>query len=252
MSRFADDDGSAEPGAAAALAAFAAGRASEHDAVQALSRTRMLVPVVAAEAAGRPAGEGGSGAAAARQAGAARAGAARAGPADAASVHRSSEMSVPTLVGRDGRRAVLAFTSVAALGRWRAGARPVPTAAIDVWRAAVADDCAVVIDVAGPMPLAVDGARLRALALGEPAPPPQQDPDVITAVRAAGAGQPGVTAVSLAAGTGSSDLVVRLTLAPGLSDRQRKQAAGAVAEAVLGQLGARLRRGIAVAIETAG
>jgi hypothetical protein len=243
MSRFADDDGSAEPGAAAALAAFAAGQASERDAVQALSRTRMLVPVVAAEAAGRPAGEGGSAAAPARQAGAAKAG--------PASVHRS-EMSVPTLVGRDGRRAVLAFTSVAALGRWRAGARPVPTEAIDVWRAAVADDCAVVIDVAGPVPLAVDGARLRALALGEPVPPPQQDPDVIAAVRAAGAGQPGVTAISLAAGTGGSDLAVRLKLAPGLSNGQRQRAAAAVAEAVLGQLGARLRRGIAVAIETEG
>jgi hypothetical protein len=147
---------------------------------------------------------------------------------------------------------VLAFTSVAALARWRAGARPVPTEAIDVWRAAVADDCAVVIDVAGPVPLAVDGARLRALALGGPVPPPQQDPDVIAAVRAAGAGQPGVTAVSLAAGTGGSDLAVRLTLAPGLSNGQRQQAAGAVAEAVLGQLGVRLQRGITVAIETAG
>ncbi len=214
--RFAGDDGGAAPQAAQALAAYAAGQGSEHDAVRALTGTRLLVPLVAA---------------------------AGTGPA--------SEMSLPTLVGQDGRPAVLAFTCVAALARWRPDARPVPTQAGDVWRAAVAEGCAVVVDVAGPAPLAVDGARLSALARGEPAPPPHQDPDVLAAVREAVARRPEVAAAGLAPGVQGSDLVLRLTLAGGLSEDQRQQAASGVAEAVLARLGGRLRRGIAVAIAAA-
>jgi SseB protein N-terminal domain len=239
----------------------------------------MLVPVVAAEVTVGPAEEGGgepagappasaagapqasaagappasaAGAPQASAAGAPQASAAGASPASAAGAHRASEMSIPTLVGQDGRRAVLAFTSVAALARWRADARPVPTEAIDVWRAAVADGSAVVVDIAGPVPLAVDGARLSALALGEPVPPVHQDPDVLAAVRAAGAAQPGVTAISLAAGPDGSDLAIRLRLAAGLSGGQRQQAASELAEAVLAGLGGRLRRGIAVLIDPGG
>jgi hypothetical protein len=48
-SKFAADDGSADPAAAAALAAFAAGTGSEHAALTALAGVRLLVPVVAAE-----------------------------------------------------------------------------------------------------------------------------------------------------------------------------------------------------------
>lgn len=237
-SRFAADDGSAEPRAAAALSAYAAGQGSEHDAIQALCGTRMLVPIVAATVSGGPAGEGGGGAERAHQ-------------ASAADAHRASEMSIPTLVGQDGRRAVLAFTSVAALARWRADARPVPTAAIDVWRAAAAEGSAVVVDVAGPVPLAIDGVRLSALARGEPVPLPHQDPEVLAAVRAAGTGPPGITVISLAAGPDGSDLTIRLRLAAGLSESQRQQAAAGLAQAVLAQLGGRLRRGIAVVIDAA-
>ena len=52
-SKFAADDGSADPAAAAALAAFAAGTGSEHAALTALAGVRLLVPVVAAEVPGR-------------------------------------------------------------------------------------------------------------------------------------------------------------------------------------------------------
>jgi hypothetical protein len=39
-----------------------------------------------------------------------------------------------------------------------------------------------VIDVAGPVPLVVEGARLRRLAAGGPPPPAHEDPDVRAAV----------------------------------------------------------------------
>jgi hypothetical protein len=39
-----------------------------------------------------------------------------------------------------------------------------------------------VIDIAGPVPLIVEGARLAALAAGQPPPPAHEDPDVRAAV----------------------------------------------------------------------
>ena len=140
------------------------------------------------------------------------------------------ELAFPTLIGRDGRPALLAFTSLAALVSWRPEARPVPTPAEQVWGTAVADSCAVVIDVAGPVPIAVDGARLAALAAGAPPPDPQHDPDLQADVAAAlaslpaAAGGPGssapdsagpsVVGAELAAGPDGTDLAVRLLIRP--------------------------------------
>ena len=83
---------------------------------------------------------------------------------------KSSDMAAVLLTGRDGRRALLAFTGVDAMGRWRPDARPVPVTARDAARAALADAAdALVVDVAGPASVVVTGRPLRALA-GE-APP---------------------------------------------------------------------------------
>ena len=68
-------------------------------------------------------------------------------------------MALPTLIGKDGRKAVIAFTGTVALKRWRADARPVPVPAARLWPAVAAEQAdAVVIDVAGPVPLVVEGA----------------------------------------------------------------------------------------------
>jgi hypothetical protein len=239
--RCRDDDGSADPAAAAALAAFAAGAGSEHAALLALAATRLLVPVVAGLG---DAGED-------------------AGSAPPGGGEKSSDMSLPTLVGRDGRRAVPAFTSLAALARWQPSARPMPAAADLVWRAAAADACSVVIDVAGPVPLAVEGARLAALAGGRPVPAPDEDPDVQAAVAAAiteaVAQTPAARALAAAAGPGEGalagfvlhpgvhggDLLIELTVAP-MIDAQ--ELAAQVGPAVMQLLGPRLRRGIALAL----
>jgi SseB protein N-terminal domain len=232
--RFRDDDGSADPRAAAALAAFASGEGSEHAALTALSCSRLLVPVVAVAdgqtGEGREGGQTGEG------------GQGRAGG------DKHSEMSLPTLVGRDGRRAVLAFTGLETLARWRADARPVPASAALVWQAAAEDGCAVVVDVAGPVPLAVDGARLAALAGGEPVPLPHDDPDVLSAVRAAAAGQPLITGLGLVPGEAGHDVRIQLTLAPGCGRAAAGETASQFGAAVMASLGGRLRRGIAVAV----
>ena len=99
-------------------------------------------------------------------------------------------MALPTVIGGDGRAALPAFTSAASLARWRPGARPVPVPAAQVWQSGASDASAVVIDIAGPVPFAVDGARLAALAQGRPAPLPHEDPDVTALAREALAAEP--------------------------------------------------------------
>ena len=218
--RFSSDDGAADPVAAAALAAFASGAGSEHAALTSLASVRLLVPVLAA-----PVQDSGPG----------------------VSRDKASEMSIPTLVGSDGRPAVPAFTCLDALVRWRPGARPVLVEAGRVWQSAAADSCAVVLDVAGPVPLAIDGARLAALARAAAVPLPHQDPDVLAEVTQIVAGQPTIDAVRLAAGGADGDLTIELTVSPG-HPGPAADLARIIGAAVLARLGGRLRRGVQVAI----
>ena len=165
---FPGDEGAADPAVQAALTAYASGQGSEHAALTALSRSRLLVPVVAVLA--EPDDEG---------------------------AEKSTDMALPTLVAQDGSRAVLAFTCLDALKRWRSDARPVPVPAASAWLAGTQEASAVVIDVAGPVPLAVEGARLAALAEGRPVPLPHQDPEVLAALHAALACEPLIVAAAV-------------------------------------------------------
>jgi type III secretion system (T3SS) SseB-like protein len=218
--QFRDDDGAADPRVAQALAAYVAGEGSEQAALVALSAARLLVPVVAVLSDGSAAPHG----------------------------DKNSEMVLPTLIGQDGRPAVLAFTCLDTLARWRSNARPVPAEADRVWRAAVADGCAVVIDVAGPVPLAVEGARLGALAAGQPVPPPHEDPDVRAAVEAAVAAEPAISGFHLAASrVDGTDLAIRLSL----TVRDWEPVVDRAASSIAGRLAGRLRRGIEFSVAAA-
>jgi hypothetical protein len=231
--QFRGDRGAAEPRVTGALAAYQAGQGSEHAALTALAASRLLVPVVAVLAEGAAA----DGAAAA--------------DGRAARGDKDSEMMLPTLIGQDGRSAVLAFTGVDTLARWRPNARPVPAEADRVWRAAVADGCAVVIDVAGPVPLAIEGARLAALAAGQPVPPPHQDPDVRAEVQAAVAAEPAIAGFTLAPARDhpqGPDLSVTLYLAKNEPAREKGPAVNRAATTIGARLGTRLRRGIEVIV----
>jgi SseB protein N-terminal domain len=224
------DRGDAEPRVTAALNAFAAGRGSEHAVLTAIASTRLLVPVVpvlAEEAA--PAGE-------------------------QPRREKVSEMAMPTLAGHDGRSAVMAFTCLASLARWRADARPVPVPAAGVWQAAATETGAVIIDVAGPVPFAVDGARLAALAAGRPAPLPHQDADVRAAAAAALAAEPVIAAYQLLPGKDGSDLTVELTLVAGCGPghARAQEAIQRSAERIIAGGGASVRRGIAVSASAGG
>jgi hypothetical protein len=77
---------------------------------------------------------------------------------------KSSEMSLVSMIAKDGRRGLLAFTGIDALRAWDPSARPVPVSGIDAARAALDDDCeALVLDVAGPRMQVVPEVDLVAL-----------------------------------------------------------------------------------------
>ncbi|HEY1000791.1 MAG TPA: SseB family protein [Streptosporangiaceae bacterium] len=223
--QFRDDDGAADPRVTAALAAYYAGQGSEQDALTALAAARLLVPVVAVPA-DDPTVKGGR----------------------AAEGDKNSQMVLPTLIGRDGRPAVLAFTGLDTLARWRPNARPVPAESDRVWRAAVADGCAVVIDVAGPVPVAVEGTRLAALAAGQPVPAAYEDEDVLAEVEAAIAAEPLVASVSMAP-SHQVDLAVRLHLsADSRVGGDWQPAVNHVAQSIAARLAGRLRRGVEISV----
>jgi hypothetical protein len=149
----ATDTGQADPAVRAVLAAYAAGEATEHAMLTVVAGSRLLVPIVAVRA-----------------------------EANADGSEKETEMALPTLVGNDGRKAVMAFTCTSTLRSWREDARPVPVPAARLWAAAQSEADAVVVDIAGPVTVIVEGARLRALASGEAPPPAHQDPDIRAAV----------------------------------------------------------------------
>lgn len=133
---FAGDDGSPDPRLRAAIDAWSSGAATVEDVHAALRAARLLVPVVAVLDEATP--EGGE---------------------------KSSHMATVSLVQPDGRRGLLAFTSLAALGAWDPAARPVPATATAVAAAAVAEGAqGVLVDIAGPIAFAIDGPALSALA----------------------------------------------------------------------------------------
>jgi len=204
VTRPAGDTGGADPAVTTALAAYAAGAATEHAVLTAVAASRLLVPVVAVLA-----------------------------EANADGTEKETEMALPTLIGNDGRKAVIAFTSTDTVRRWRADARPVPVPAARLWPAVAAEQAdAVVIDVAGPVPLVVEGARLRALASGAPPPFPHEDPDIRAQVAAV------TDDFTLEPGSEEAELTITVKT-------QDLAAARAAAGAIAARLAPRLRRGIA-------
>jgi hypothetical protein len=205
VTRPAGDTGAADPAVTAALAAYAAGEATEHAVLTAVASSRLLVPVVAVLA-----------------------------EADSGGTEKETEMALPTLIGADGRKAVIAFTSTGTVTRWRADARPVPVPASGLWPAVAAERAdAVVVDVAGPVPLVIEGARLAALADGAPPPPAHADPDIRAQVAAV------TEDFTLEPGGEHADLTITLKAADPASARD-------IAQSIAARLAPRLRRGVAI------
>lgn len=139
---FAGDDGAPSHRLAIALAAWDAGRAPYSEVLLALEGARVLVPVVAVLGDVEH-------------------------DADGLAREKSSDMATVLLQGADGRLALLAFTGTPALRQWDPTARPVPVTARLAAEAALQDGAAaLVLDVAGPVRLVVEGPDLEGLAGG--------------------------------------------------------------------------------------
>lgn len=144
-SPYTDDDGAPDVALARALAALAADPGAPDlraAALGALATARLLVPVVAVL------------------------GEVEVGP-DGLARDKSSDMATVLLTGADGRTALLAFSGTATLQQWRADARPVPVAAQLAAQTALQEGAAaIVLDVAGPTRLVLEGTDLQAVAAG--------------------------------------------------------------------------------------
>jgi hypothetical protein len=140
---FGDDTGVVAADVAHALSSYAADPAAGYAALLGvLQDARLLVPVVAV-----------LGEVAHDEAGLAR--------------DKSSDMAAVLLTGADGRLALLAFTGTGTMRRWDPQARPVPVPTRQAARAALQDGAAaLVVDVAGPTTVVIEGEDLAGLAAG--------------------------------------------------------------------------------------
>lgn len=139
-SSFPDDDGGQADAVAAALSAYAQDRSAYPQVLAALQSSRLLVPVVALVGEVEYDEQG-------------------------LAHDKSSDMAAVLMQGRDGRMALLAFTGVAQLEAWNPDARPVPVPAQVAAQSAIQDEAAaLLVDVAGPVPVVVQGEDLLGLA----------------------------------------------------------------------------------------
>ncbi|MFG3256553.1 SseB family protein [Streptomyces sp. NPDC048172] len=205
---FSQDDGSADPALAEALAAWRADREAEPRVLAALPHARLLVPVVAVLTESET-GE------------------------DGLRRDKSSEMAVPTLQASGGRSALPAFTSTENLARWRADARPVAVGFAQALQALAHEKAdALVLDVAGPVTYELSGSALYAAAEGRTDTRPAADPAVTDALRAVLAAEPEILGAHLTpGGQGGTDGTLALALAEGAD-------VGAVAQRLAGALAA--------------
>lgn len=135
---YAGDKGEADAGLRALLAG-----AGDHEgylrAVAALCTARFLLPVLAL-------GDDGG---------------------DGPDPDRYAELKAAQLIASDGRTALPAFTGMDAMTAWRADARPVPCRLDELAAWAVeGGSVALLIDLAGPSPLVIEGDLLGELAQG--------------------------------------------------------------------------------------
>ncbi len=184
--------GSACQSATAALAAAHA------DALLALGRSRVLVPLLA------EAGELGL-------------------TPDGRLVEKTQELSIVTVAAPDGRRVMPVFSSVDAMRAWNPTARPIPVPMPQAALAAAQEQTDLIIVDPGTSgsELGVRRTQLEAVALAERISPPWADASVAHAFEAAFGGDVRVVGVRLAPGDPEARLLapetdVLLSLRPGL------------------------------------
>lgn len=84
---------------------------------------------------------------------------------DESGADKDSHMAIVSIVNEAGDKAMLAFSGTQTLNQWNPDARPVPALGRELARAALSDEArALILDVAGPHSLVLEGPALHALA----------------------------------------------------------------------------------------
>jgi hypothetical protein len=185
------DDGSADPALLAALTAFRDGSGGLVAVIEAYRTARLLIPLVADR------GDEGIG-------------------AHGLAVDKTQELSIVTVAAPDGRRVLPVFTSVAAMGRWDATARPVPADGVRTAVAASADDTdLIVIDPGSETEFVIRRPAVWAIAQGIGWEPSFASPEVFAGLQESVGGELAVLDLSVEPGDPESrlhgpELVVRL------------------------------------------
>lgn len=206
------DDGSADPALLAALTAFRAGTAGQADVVDAYRSARLLIPLLADK------GDEGVG-------------------AHGLAVDKTQELSIVTVAAPDGRRVLPVFTSVQAMTRWDAAARPVPADGVRTAVAASADDTdLIVVDPGSDTEFVIRRPAVWAIAQGTPWEPSFVSPEVFAGLQSSIGGELAVIDLAVEAGDPDArlrgpELIVRLHLIHGLESAEL--------DAVLARLAAR-------------
>ena len=188
---FEDDDGAADAGYLAALAALAAGDGDEAAVVASLATARVFVPILATLA---EEGEGAHGLHADKQA----------------------DMALVTLKAPDGRTAMPVFTSAAALAAWHPEARPVAVYAARAALSAVAEGAELlVLDPGSQVTFVVRRPAVWALAQQREWTPSYDDPELARSLGEAAVGFPAVRRVEIHPGGGVASRAADGTPLPG-------------------------------------
>jgi hypothetical protein len=197
----AADDGSADPRLLAALTAPRDTAAAQVEVVEAYRAARLLIPLVAEK------GDHGVG-------------------AHGLVVDKTQELSIVTVAAPDGRRVLPVFTSVDAMKRWDAAARPVPADGVRTALAASADDTdLIVVDPGSESEFVIRRPAVWAIAQGQRWEPSPLSPEVYAALQESIGGELAVLDLSVEAGDPSArlrgpELVVRLELIQGLEQAE--------------------------------
>jgi hypothetical protein len=197
----AGDDGTADPKLLAALRAFAAGEGGQVGVVDAYRTARLLIPLVAEK------GDEGVG-------------------AHGLAVDKTQELSIVTVAAPDGRRVLPVFSSVEAMGRWDAAARPVPAEGVRTAAAAASDDTdLIVLDPGSPTEFVIRRPAVWAIAGGQRWEPSFTSPEVFAGLSESIGGELAVIDLAVEAGDPTArlrgpELIVRLQLMPGLDQAE--------------------------------
>ncbi len=208
----ANDDGSADPVLLAALAefrtshyaavaAFESGQGAEwadpSPVIAAIREARLLIPMVASL------GEAGEG-------------------AHGQTVDKSADLAIVTVEGPDGRAAMPAFTSMAAMAAWNKDARPIPIGARKICLAAAAEQTTrVVLDPGSDTNFVLRRPLIAAIAQDLEWVSPLNDPRIAEIITNSVVAEDSVVQVGMAAADpafvlSNDELLVQIVLVPGL------------------------------------